>query len=63
MPIYVYKCPFPECGEVEELLTTRVTRDHPIPYCAKCDVYMERVPTAGAIIFKGSGWTPKGNGR
>lgn len=60
MPIYVYKCPY--CGSVEEVLA-RSSYDVRVPICYRsedCAFKMERVPTAPALRFSGSGWqTPR----
>lgn len=61
MPIYLYKCV--NCGEVEERIE-RLNSVTPVT-CLACrsPEPMEKQPTAAALAFKGSGWTPKGPGR
>jgi predicted nucleic acid-binding Zn ribbon protein len=59
VPIYVYKCPC--CGAVEEFITWAGDKVKPVCYRTEdCAYEMEKQPTAGAIHFKGSGWTPRG---
>jgi putative FmdB family regulatory protein len=55
MPIYVYRCW--GCKATWEA-TMRV--DAPLPGCPICDKGpVEKQPTAPAVHFKGSGFTPK----
>ena len=56
MPIHILKCTGCE-KEIEYFVQTRT---HPRVLCV-CGQPMERQPTAAAVHFKGSGWTPKGN--
>lgn len=52
MPRYVYEC-F-ECGHtVEKLEGWNAEAQQP---CLECDHTMQRIPSAPAIVFKGSGW-------
>ena len=62
MPIYVFRCPV--CKHEREIISSREPTYAPRCLQERCDGYFtERVPTAGAVHFKGSGWTPKGPGR
>ncbi len=52
MPLYEYKCQ--DCGETVELI--QKFSDPPLTECKVCGGHMERVLSAPAIQFKGSGW-------
>ena len=52
MPRYVYEC-F-ECGHtVEKLEGWSAPAQQP---CPECEHSLQRIPSAPAIVFKGSGW-------
>lgn len=52
MPRYVYEC-F-ECGHsVEKLEGWNAPAQQP---CTECEYTLQRIPSAPAIVFKGSGW-------
>lgn len=52
MPRYVYEC-F-ECGHtVEKLEGWSAPAQQP---CTECEHTLQRIPSAPAIVFKGSGW-------
>lgn len=52
MPRYVYEC-F-ECGHtVEKLEGWSAPAQQP---CSECEHTLQRIPSAPAIVFKGSGW-------
>ena len=52
MPRYVYEC-F-ECGHtVEKLEGWSAPAQQP---CTECEQTLQRIPSAPAIVFKGSGW-------
>ena len=52
MPRYVYEC-F-KCGHVvEKLEGWDAEAQQP---CSECEHTMQRIPSAPAIVFKGSGW-------
>ncbi len=52
MPRYVYEC-F-ECGHtVEKLEGWSAPAQQP---CTECEHMLQRIPSAPAIVFKGSGW-------
>lgn len=52
MPRYVYEC-F-ECGHtVEKLEGWNAEAQQP---CTECEHNLQRIPSAPAIVFKGSGW-------
>ena len=52
MPRYVYEC-F-ECGHtVEKLEGWNAPAQQP---CTECEHTFQRIPSAPAIVFKGSGW-------
>ena len=52
MPRYVYEC-F-ECGHtVEKLEGWSAPAQQP---CSECEDTLQRIPSAPAIVFKGSGW-------
>ncbi|MXX31688.1 MAG: hypothetical protein F4Z51_05525 [Chloroflexi bacterium] len=52
VPRYVYEC-F-ECGHtVEKLEGWSAPAQQP---CTECDHTLQRIPSAPAIVFKGSGW-------
>lgn len=62
MPTYVYACP--KCGgKLELLLTVSEYTTNPLPMCAAegCDGQQTMKPQiqASALVFKGTGWTPK----
>ncbi len=52
MPIYEYKCL--DCGYVFEEI--QKFNDPPIQVCPKCGGRVEKLLSAPAIHFKGSGW-------
>lgn len=59
MPNYEYQCR--HCGEV---VTVKHGIQEPLPTttCPACDsTSFLKLPSAPAVIFKGSGWTPKGS--
>lgn len=74
MPIYLFRCPTCHQG-----LQVMQPYEAAAPICPTCwervvrwgidqdpvsrRVRMERQPTSAAVVFKGSGWTPKGPGR
>ena len=52
MPRYIYEC-F-ECGHtVEKLEGWNAPAQQP---CTECEHTLQRIPSAPAIVFKGSGW-------
>ena len=55
MPTYEFKCP--ECGEIEELITS-VYSNHSV-WCVDCGVDMEKQFSNVGVIFKGDGWAGK----
>ncbi len=62
MPTYVFKCQ--KCGKVlEQLMSIREYSETPAPMCCEegCDGQERMKPQlqASALIFKGTGWTPK----
>jgi putative FmdB family regulatory protein len=62
MPTYVFKCE--KCGRVlEQLLSLKEYAVNPFPRCCAegCDGQqrMKVVLQPSALIFKGTGWTPK----
>jgi putative FmdB family regulatory protein len=52
MPIYDYKCE--KCGEVFEVI--QKFSDEPLAVHEKCGGAVERLISAPALQFKGSGW-------
>jgi putative FmdB family regulatory protein len=52
MPLYEYRCT--TCGERTEVL--QHLSDPPLKECPKCGGVLERVISAPALQFKGSGW-------
>jgi len=52
MPIYEYKCS--KCGHTFELI--QKFSDDPVSTCPVCGGKVERLVSAPAIQFKGSGW-------
>jgi len=52
MPLYEYQCK--DCGVVSEVI--QKFSDAPLSECANCDGRVERLVSAPAIQFKGSGW-------
>lgn len=63
MPLYEYRCT--GCGEQLEVL--QHIGDPPVTVCARCGGTMEKVLSAPALQFRGSGWyvtdyAHKGNG-
>lgn len=51
MPLYEYQCP--QCGVFEVI---RRFADSPLTLCPKCTSPIEKLASAPAIQFKGSGW-------
>ena len=52
VPRYIYEC-F-ECGHtVEKLEGWSAPAQQP---CSECEHHLQRIPSAPAIVFKGSGW-------
>lgn len=52
MPLYEYRCE--KCGALLEKI--RKLSDPPLSKCRKCGGRLERLLSAPAIQFKGSGW-------
>ncbi len=52
MPLYEYRCQ--DCGETIE--TIQKFSDSPLSKCEDCGGVLERLLSASAIQFKGSGW-------
>lgn len=52
MPLYEYKCK--SCGQLLEVI--QKFSDEPLTECPKCKGTLERLLSAPAIQFKGSGW-------
>ena len=52
MPIYEYRCL--SCGERTEVL--QHMGDAPLTRCTRCEGVLEKVISAPALQFKGSGW-------
>lgn len=52
MPIYEYECR--KCNARSEVL--QKLNDKPVAKCSKCGGRLDRVTSAPAIQFKGSGW-------
>lgn len=51
MPLYEYQCP--QCGRFEVI---RKFSDAPLSACPTCGREIQKLPSAPAIQFKGSGW-------
>ena len=51
MPLYEYRCP--KCGTFEQM---RKFSDPLLTACPTCESPVEKLPSAPAIQFKGSGW-------
>jgi putative FmdB family regulatory protein len=51
MPLYEYQCD--RCGRFEVI---RKFSDKPLTKCPKCGGPIQRLPSAPAIQFKGTGW-------
>ena len=51
MPLYEYECE--KCGRFERI---QKFSDRPVRKCPTCKGPIERLPSAPAIQFKGSGW-------
>lgn len=51
MPLYEYQCP--KCGRFEVI---RKFSDAPLSACPTCGREIQKLPSAPAIQFKGSGW-------
>ena len=59
MPYYNYQCN--ACSHTFE--TIQGIKEEPTKKCPKCGKNkLKRLIYPAAIIFKGTGWTPKGNG-
>ncbi len=63
MPLYEYECE--KCGRLLEVI--QKFSDEPLSECTECGGKLERLLSAPAIQFKGSGWyitdyARKGNG-
>ena len=52
MPLYEYRCE--QCEEISE--TIQKFSDSPLTTCESCGGKLERLLSASAIQFKGSGW-------
>lgn len=52
MPLYEYRCA--SCGELTEVLQRLGAA--PVAECPRCGGALERVASAPALQFKGSGW-------
>ncbi len=52
MPIYEYRCT--SCEQVHEFLQS--INDDPVSKCPECDGVLEKLFSAPAFQFKGSGW-------
>ena len=62
MPTYAYRCDC--CSHEADLRAVKVEDRNKRWRCPECpEGLMERVSTAGAIHFRGSGWTEKVKGR
>ena len=58
MPTYDYLCD--KCEYQFEVFQSM--KDEPVKNCPKCKSTVKKIITGGVgIIFKGSGWTQKGN--
>lgn len=55
MPMYVFKCPAPECEQEREELRRVSEIDEPGPGCPSHDLRMKRVPTTASFGFKTAG--------
>lgn len=51
MPLYEYSCP--QCGRFELI---RKFSDRPLKACPTCGKAVQKLPSAPAIQFKGTGW-------
>ena len=51
MPLYEYECP--DCGRFELI---QKFSDAPLTQCPRCGKDVEKLPSAPAIQFKGTGW-------
>ena len=56
-----YEYAHPDCGTTATLRFVPV--DHPVPKCPVCGEPMTLVIHASGIVFKGDGWTEKGDRR
>ena len=52
MPMYEYQCE--KCGHLLEVIQT--FSDAPLTKCPECEGRLEKLLSASAIQFKGSGW-------
>jgi putative FmdB family regulatory protein len=52
MPLYEYQCE--SCGHIFEII--QKYSDPPIEACPECGGPVQKVPSAPAIQFKGTGW-------
>ncbi|RPI24303.1 MAG: zinc ribbon domain-containing protein [Acidobacteria bacterium] len=52
MPLYEYRCQ--SCGQLIEVI--QKFSDAPLETCQKCNGKLERLLSAAAIQFKGTGW-------
>lgn len=52
MPLYEYRCQ--SCGEVSEVLQRM--DDAPLSECSHCGGALQKLASAPALQFKGSGW-------
>jgi putative FmdB family regulatory protein len=52
MPLYEYQCE--SCGHVFEVI--QKFSDSPVETCPECGGKVQKMPSAPAIQFKGSGW-------
>ena len=52
MPLYEYACS--NCGQTLEII--QKFSDDPLTQCPKCNDSLEKVLSAPAVHFKGSGW-------
>jgi putative FmdB family regulatory protein len=59
MPLYEYRCQ--SCGERTEVL--QHVGDAPLSQCPKCGGAMEKLVSAPALQFKGTGWYVTDYGR
>jgi putative FmdB family regulatory protein len=59
MPLYEYRCS--SCGELTEAL--QHIGDAPLSECPHCGGTLERITSAPALHFKGSGWYVTDYGR
>ncbi|MFI5183671.1 MAG: FmdB family zinc ribbon protein [Vicinamibacteria bacterium] len=51
MPLYEYSCP--KCGRFELI---RKFSDAPVAVCPTCGKKVQKLPSAPAIQYKGTGW-------